>query len=220
MNSPTESLSTTLRLEGDGDEVDPWSIRLIDRSYIKALSIQVRSLLLKEENTGGKMEIGAFKDKFLKRLIYLQLYIGYISNYILLYLLFRSYNAEIDVPQLKSDLPDLVEIIEEGDKSVSSKDKDCKEKKDPGVKEEAKSESSEDSKKEPAVFVRLLPIQLCAARIENLIKDFDGKLYCSELEATFVDKYKTPLYPGQFGFPSVNTLIGTGLAKVGFSNFM
>lgn len=76
MNSPTESLSTTLRLEGDGDEVDPWSIRLIDRSYIKALSIQVRSLLLKEENAGGKMEIGAFKDKFLKRLIYLQLDIG------------------------------------------------------------------------------------------------------------------------------------------------
>ena len=69
MNSSTESLSTTLRLEGDGDEVDPWSIRLIDRSYIKALSIQVRSILLHEENAGGKMEIGAFKDKFQKRLI-------------------------------------------------------------------------------------------------------------------------------------------------------
>ena len=77
MNSPTESLSTTLRLEGDGDEVDPWSIRLIDRSYIKALSIQVRSILLQEENAGGKMEIGAFKDKFLKRLIsLLNLYSG------------------------------------------------------------------------------------------------------------------------------------------------
>lgn len=117
------------------------------------------------------------------------------------------------MPQLKSDLPDLVEIIEEGAESASSK-----EKKDPDAKNEAKSESSEDSKKEKAVFVRLLPIQLCAARIESLIKDFDGKLYCSELEATFVDKYKTPLYPGQFGFPSVNTLIGTGLAKVGTSN--
>ena len=127
---------------------------------------------------------------------------------------FFSYNAEIDVPQLKSDLPDLVEIIEEGAAEAAS----SKEKKDPDAKNEAKSESSEDSKKERAVFVRLLPIQLCAARIESLIKDFDGKLYCSELEATFVDKYKTPLYPGQFGFPSVNTLIGTGLAKVGTSN--
>ena len=137
------------------------------------------------------------------------------------FLLFRSYNAEIDVPQLKSDLPDLVEIIEDG-----VKDKDGKEKKDPATKEEAKPESGEDSSKKAAaasaavIFVRLLPIQLCAARIESLIKDFDGKLYCSELEAAFVDKYKTPLYPGQFGFPSVNTLIGTGLAKVGFSNFV
>ena len=118
------------------------------------------------------------------------------------------------MPQLKSDLPDLVEIIEDG-----GKDKDGKEKKDPAAKEEAKPESGEDSSKKGAVvaaatFVRLLPIQLCAARIESLIKDFDGKLYCSELEAAFVDKYKTPLYPGQFGFPSVNTLIGTGLAKV------
>lgn len=188
-----KSLSTTLRLEGDGDEIDPWSIRLIDRSYIKALSIQVRSILLQEEKAGGKMEIGAFKEKFQK-----------------------SHNAEIDVPQLKSDLPDLVEIIEEGDESAPSKDKDGKkEKKDPDSKDEAKPGSSEDSKckKEKAVLVRLLPIQLCAARIESLIKDFDGKLYCSELEATFVDKYKAPLYPGQFGFPSVNTLIGTGLAK-------
>ena len=127
------------------------------------------------------------------------------------------------MPQLKSDLPDLVEIIEEGDESAPSKDKDGKkEKKDPDSKDEAKPGSSEDSKckKEKAVLVRLLPIQLCAARIESLIKDFDGKLYCSELEATFVDKYKAPLYPGQFGFPSVNTLIGTGLAKVGFSNIV
>ena len=119
------------------------------------------------------------------------------------------------MPQLKSDLPDLVEIIQEGDKSALNKDKDVKDKK---AQEDAREETtSEDSKDETAaVFVRLLPIQLCAARIESLIKDFDGKLYCSELEATFVDKYKTPLYPGQFGFPSVNTLIGTGLAKVGF----
>ena len=120
------------------------------------------------------------------------------------------------MPQLKSDLPDLVEIIQEGDKSALNKDvKDVKDKK---AQDDAREETkSEDSKNETAaVFVRLLPIQLCAARIESLIKDFDGKLYCSELEATFVDKYKTPLYPGQFGFPSVNTLIGTGLAKVGF----
>ena len=140
--------------------------------------------------------------------------------------LLRSYNAEIDVPQLKSDLPDLVEVIEEeGDNSSvtvapASGDKERKELKDG----EAKSESGGgegDSKKQKSVssFVRLLPIQLCAARIESLIKDFDGKLYCSELEAAFVDKYKTPLYPGQFGFPSVNTLIGTGLAKVGFFIF-
>ncbi len=61
--------------------------------------------------------------------------------------------------------------------------------------------------------VRLLPIQLCAARIDSLIKDFDGKLLCSELEAAFVDKYGTSLCPGQFGFPSVNSLIGTGLSK-------
>ena len=59
-----------MRLEGDGDEIDPWSIRLIDRSYIKALSIQVRSILLQEEKAGGKMEIGAFKEKFQKRLIF------------------------------------------------------------------------------------------------------------------------------------------------------
>ena len=63
----SEALNTTIRLEGDGDEIDPWSIRLIDRSYIKALSIQVRSILLQEENSGGKMEIGAFKEKFQKR---------------------------------------------------------------------------------------------------------------------------------------------------------
>ena len=63
----SEALSTTIRLEGDGDEIDPWSIRLIDRSYIKALSIQVRSILLQEEHSGGKMEIGAFKEKFQKR---------------------------------------------------------------------------------------------------------------------------------------------------------
>ena len=131
--------------------------------------------------------------------------------------LLLSYNAEIDVPQLKSDLPDLVEVIEEeGDDS--DKDKEGKVKK-------AESESGgvgegdcKQQKSASSSFVRLLPIQLCAARIESLIKDFDGKLYCSELEAAFVDKYKTPLYPGQFGFPSVNTLIGTGLAKVGFSN--
>ncbi len=51
-----------LRVEGEGPAA---TIRLIDRSYIKALSIQVRGILLKEEN--GKMELEAFKELFKKK---------------------------------------------------------------------------------------------------------------------------------------------------------
>ena len=47
-----------------------------------------------------------------------------------------------------------------------------------------------------------------------LMQDYDNKLYCSELEAAFSDKYGVALCPGQFGFHSVNTLLQTGLAKV------
>jgi hypothetical protein len=54
-----ETLSTILRVEGDGEET---TIRLIDRSYIKTLSIQVRTILLQEET--GKIELEAFKDRF------------------------------------------------------------------------------------------------------------------------------------------------------------
>ena len=59
-----------------------------------------------------------------------------------------------------------------------------------------------------------MPLQLCSARIDQLIRDFQGKLHISELEAAFADKYGTALCPGQFGYHSANSLIQGALAKV------
>ena len=76
-----------MRLEGDGDEVDPWSIRLIDRSYIKILSNRVKELLV--DHKDAKMPLDSFLEQFRE-----------------------IYSDDLDVQQLQSDLKDLIVIQE------------------------------------------------------------------------------------------------------------
>merc|ERR1719412_3005513 len=56
-------------------------------------------------------------------------------------------------------------------------------------------------------FIILTPIQLCSVKIQKLLEDHNDKILCSEFEAAFVEKYNTPLCPGQYGHPSLNSLI-------------
>lgn len=57
-----ESLSHLLRVETEGEETN---IALIDRSYIKELSNQVRDILVGEED--GKMELSLFVKEYEQR---------------------------------------------------------------------------------------------------------------------------------------------------------
>ncbi|TRY80638.1 hypothetical protein TCAL_14464 [Tigriopus californicus] len=50
-------------------------------------------------------------------------------------------------------------------------------------------------------YIKLLP------RTEH------DKLYCSDLEALFAEKYKTALSPGQYGYPNIKNLLESGLSK-------
>jgi len=56
-------------------------------------------------------------------------------------------------------------------------------------------------------FIILTPIQLCSIKIQKLLEDHKDKILCSEFENAFVEKYDTPLCPGQYGHPSLNSLI-------------
>ena len=40
-----------------------------------------------------------------------------------------------------------------------------------------------------------------------MFQDHSDKLLCSEFESQFSEKYGTPLLPGQYGYPSLNSLI-------------
>ena len=58
-----------------------------------------------------------------------------------------------------------------------------------------------------AATIELKPLQLCAVRIQNLLKDHNEKISMSEFEAAFNEKYKIQLCPGQYGFPGLTNLI-------------
>lgn len=63
LSSPTGKLSHCLRVEKDDSGVV--QIRLIDRSYIKALASQVRDILATDPD--GKMEVKEFATLFQER---------------------------------------------------------------------------------------------------------------------------------------------------------
>ncbi len=65
----------------------PVVVKLIDKSYIKALTAQVTNILFAQED--GQMEVKAFKAAFEK-----------------------AYDKELDIEQLGKDLPDMVEVLE------------------------------------------------------------------------------------------------------------
>ena len=66
-------------------------------------------------------------------------------------------------------------------------------------------EGEGDSNK--VVYIKLTSIQLCAVKIQKLLEDHQDKLLCSDFEAAFVEKYNVPLLPGQYGYPSLNSLV-------------
>ena len=59
----SESLGSTLRVEGSGSAT---IVRLIDKSYIKMLSLNVRNILVERED--GKMDVEEFRDEYKKQL--------------------------------------------------------------------------------------------------------------------------------------------------------
>ena len=142
------AMEKLFRVEGD-------EIRLIDRSYLKVVSEQVRDVLVDQEE--GQMSLDKFKAAFEA----------------------KYGQSKLEVDRIKIDLSDVVEVtVENG-----------------------------------GHMIKLVPLQLCAIRIGKLIKDFKGELFCSELEAAFAEKYKTPLCPGKFGYHGINSLIQQGLSK-------
>merc|ERR1712223_28465 len=80
--------------------------------------------------------------------------------------------------ELKTDLSDLLEIETEENKL--------------GEKEE---------------IIQLKPLQLCAVRIQSLLRDYKDKISMADFEAAFAEKFSTPLCPGQYGFPGLANLI-------------
>ena len=51
------------------------------------------------------------------------------------------------------------------------------------------------------------PIQRCAIKIENLLKEHQGRLLCSDFDSAYADKYVTKLSPEQFGCQSSVALL-------------
>ena len=142
-----------LRIDNaDAEEEDLVQVRLIDRSAIRALSIQVKTILAESED--GKMSLESFMLKFKE----------------------KHPDQVITETQLKTDLSDLViiETLELDDEAAT---------------------------------IELKPLQLCAVRIQNLLKDHNEKISMSEFEAAFNEKYKIQLCPGQYGFPGLTNLI-------------
>ncbi|TRY81000.1 hypothetical protein TCAL_13813 [Tigriopus californicus] len=108
----------------------------------------------------------------------------------------------LDLKKVACDLPDLVELLD-------------------ALQDQDDVNNNDDNNNEPgeemlnsagARSIRLVPLQLCVARITELIKEHD-KLYCSDLEALFAEKYKTALSPGQYGYPNIKNLLESGLSK-------
>ena len=77
-------------------------------------------------------------------------------------------------------------------------------------------EGEGDSNK--VVYIKLTSIQLCAVKIQKLLEDHQDKLLCSDFEAAFVEKYNVPLLPGQYGYPSLNSLV-QALPGMAYSNY-
>lgn len=125
---------------------------------------------------------------------------------------FPRFGSDLDLAQAEKDLPDLMEVIEVKRNEDKSPVLDNNE--NLANMDDDELQAEEKTKVPCKRMVRLRPLQLCAFRIEELVQDFQGKLFCSDLEAAFTDKYKVPLCPGQFGFHSVNTLIQSGMGKL------
>lgn len=174
-NSILELLGTMnqlIRVE-EGEANQSPKIRLIDRSYIKLLSKNVRAILTAQ--TDGQMKVDEFLAEYEKK-----------------------FGKVLDLKKVASDLPDLVEILD------NESPNDEMNNNEPDV---------EGGQMSPgAKSIRLVPLQLCVARITELIKEHD-KLYCSDLEALFAEKYKTALSPGQYGYPNIKNLLESGLSK-------
>lgn len=139
----SETLGSIIRIDGGGG---PNAVlRLIDRSYVKALSAEVRAVLASRPD--GAMPVDDFAKAY-----------------------HEAHSKKADMDQIARDLPELVEIGEKkpagggGDEEGGEINNNNNDSGD-GQEEEA-------SGKKPAgdKFVKLVPLQLCAARIENLIK--------------------------------------------------
>ena len=79
-------------------------------------------------------------------------------------------------------------------------------------------EGEGDSNK--VVYIKLTSIQLCAVKIQKLLEDHQDKLLCSDFEAAFVEKYNVPLLPGQYGYPSLNSLVQALPGMASTTNFI
>ena len=141
------------------------------------------------------------------------------------------YNEDIDEEQIRTDLKDLVRIIEEEPETslksetplkseISSKSAEAEENKENN--NSINVESLEKPKKGPEIedeglkievksaqnlILELVPLQLCGIRIQNLLKENGDKMLMSEFEAAFAEKFGTALCPGQYGYPGLANLI-------------
>jgi len=80
---------------------------------------------------------------------------------------FNRHKETVDIDQLSKDLPELVEILTEKSKEENSKTEkiECN-----NNNEEHLEDVDKEKTKKPENIIRLVPLQLCALRIENLIK--------------------------------------------------
>lgn len=110
----------------------------------------------------------------------------------------EKFKTTIKIDQIFADLSGLVEV----DNGAEAADASGVPKKDTNDNHLKPSDSVE-----PVVYIKLTSIQLCAVKIQKLLEDHSDKLLCSEFESQFSEKYGTPLLPGQYGYPSLNSLI-------------
>merc|ERR1719419_1996797 len=155
-------------------------VRLIDRTYVRQLGLRVKQILAEQDQ--GRMEIKAFEKSFTER-----------------------FKTELKLDQIISDLGGLVELEDNTAKDGGSPE---------GGEGKAKNrepEKDDNDNKVAAggggVFIKLTSLQLCAVKIQQLLECYNDKLLCSEFESEFVAKFNHPLLPGQYGYPSLNSLV-------------
>jgi len=106
--------------------------------------------------------------------------------------------GSIKMDQIFADLSGLIEV-DNGSEAPADGEGESK-------KDVNDNKASTDTA-EPVVYIKLTSIQLCAVKIQKLLEDHGDKLLCSDFESQFSEKYGTPLLPGQYGYPSLNSLI-------------